>query len=65
MVVIADKEMPRPAAASDVVKVGFGTIQTISGRYYDDRDNHWDRTKLAYEAVASGEVKRRLRRGRP
>ena len=36
-------------------RLGFGTIQTISGRYYAmDRDNHWDRTKLAYEAVGFG-----------
>jgi 2,3-bisphosphoglycerate-independent phosphoglycerate mutase len=31
-------------------------IATVSGRYYAmDRDNRWDRVKLAYEALAKGE----------
>ena len=40
-------------------EVGFGSIATISGRYYAmDRDNNWDRIKKAYDAmtVGSGEV---------
>ena len=33
----------------------FGTIATISGRYYAmDRDNNFDRIKLAYDAIVSG-----------
>lgn len=39
-------------------EVGFGSIATISGRYYAmDRDNNWDRIKLAYDAIgcAKGE----------
>ena len=37
-------------------KMGFGSIATISGRYYAmDRDNNWDRIKLAYDAIANGE----------
>ncbi len=36
-------------------EVGFGSIATISGRYYAmDRDNNWDRIKLAYDAIALG-----------
>ena len=32
------------------------TISTISGRYYSmDRDNNWDRTIQAYDALFSGE----------
>ncbi|MGI0090115.1 MAG: 2,3-bisphosphoglycerate-independent phosphoglycerate mutase [Nitrososphaerales archaeon] len=32
-----------------------GTIGTLSGRYYAmDRDNRWDRTKLAYDAIVYG-----------
>ena len=32
---------------------GIGSIRTIQGRYYAmDRDNRWDRTALAYDAVA-------------
>ncbi len=34
-------------------------ISTISGRYYAmDRDNKWDRTKLAYDAIINGKAKR-------
>lgn len=32
-----------------------GQIATVSGRYYAmDRDNRWDRTQKAYEAIVSG-----------
>jgi 2,3-bisphosphoglycerate-independent phosphoglycerate mutase len=32
-------------------------IATVSGRYYAmDRDNRWDRTKLAYDAIVHGEA---------
>ena len=34
---------------------GLGSIATLSGRYYAmDRDNNWDRIKLAYDAIANG-----------
>ncbi|MGM0378592.1 MAG: 2,3-bisphosphoglycerate-independent phosphoglycerate mutase [Bacillota bacterium] len=37
-------------------KKEVGNIATISGRYYAmDRDNNWDRTKLAYDAIVHGE----------
>ncbi len=37
-------------------ETGVGRIATISGRYYAmDRDNRWDRTKRAYDAIAHGE----------
>ncbi len=33
----------------------LGTIATVSGRYYAmDRDNRWERTEKAYDAIASG-----------
>ncbi len=36
-------------------EIGVGKIATISGRYYAmDRDNRWDRIKLAYDAIANG-----------
>lgn len=36
-------------------KYGVGEIATISGRYYAmDRNNQWDRTQLAYEAMVLG-----------
>jgi 2,3-bisphosphoglycerate-independent phosphoglycerate mutase len=39
--------------------LGIGAIRTIEGRYYAmDRDNRWDRTKLAYGAMVQA-------RGRP
>lgn len=35
-------------------ETGFGSIATISGRYYAmDRDNNWNRIKLAYDAITS------------
>ena len=39
-----------------IVEVGIGKINTISGRYYAmDRDNNFDRLKLAYDAICYGE----------
>jgi 2,3-bisphosphoglycerate-independent phosphoglycerate mutase len=36
-------------------ELGFGKIATICGRYYAmDRDNHWERTELAYNAMVEG-----------
>ena len=37
-------------------ELGIGKINTISGRYYGmDRDNNFDRLKLAYDAIVYGE----------
>ena len=37
-------------------EIGVGRITTVSGRYYAmDRDHRWERTKLAYDAIAEGE----------
>ena len=42
-------------AKMDEIKIG--KIASISGRFYGmDRDNHWDRTAVAYRAMASGEA---------
>ncbi|WP_424962717.1 2,3-bisphosphoglycerate-independent phosphoglycerate mutase [Ekhidna sp.] len=36
-----------------------GTLATITGRYYAmDRDNRWERVKLAYDAMVHGEGKK-------
>lgn len=36
--------------------IGVGRIATISGRYYAmDRDNHWDRIGLVYQAMTAGQ----------
>ncbi len=36
-------------------EIGVGKIATLSGRYYAmDRDNRWDREKLAYDAMING-----------
>ncbi len=38
-----------------IAEVNIGTISTISGRYYAmDRDNNYDRLKLAYDAICYG-----------
>lgn len=35
-------------------EIGIGQIASVSGRYYAmDRDNRWERTKLAYDAVTN------------
>lgn len=37
-----------------IEKFGIGTVGTISGRYYAmDRDNNYDRTKKAYDAIVN------------
>ncbi|MFP4697680.1 MAG: 2,3-bisphosphoglycerate-independent phosphoglycerate mutase [Eubacteriales bacterium] len=37
-------------------QIGIGKIATVMGRYYAmDRDNRWERTKLAYDAMVLGE----------
>lgn len=41
-------------------KIGLGEIATVSGRYYAmDRDNRWERIKLAYDALVHGEGRKR------
>lgn len=41
---------------SHIKKRGTGAISTVSGRYYAmDRDENWDRTRLAYDAIVHGE----------
>ena len=37
-------------------KIGVGKIASVMGRYYVmDRDNNYDRVKLAYDAMTRGE----------
>ncbi len=43
---------------SKIEELGIGSINIISGRYYGmDRDNNFDRLKLAYDALVYGEAK--------
>jgi 2,3-bisphosphoglycerate-independent phosphoglycerate mutase len=53
-----------PASGKDFVaeleakmkEIGVGKIASLSGRYYAmDRDNNWDRVKLAYDSLTKGE----------
>ena len=40
---------------AEMEKIGVGRIASVMGRYYAmDRDNNWDRVKLAYDAVTEG-----------
>jgi 2,3-bisphosphoglycerate-independent phosphoglycerate mutase len=40
---------------SEIKSAGVGRIASVSGRYYAmDRDKHWDRVKLAFDAIANG-----------
>jgi len=41
---------------AEIDKIGVGKIATIHGRYYAmDRDNRWERSELAYNALVKGE----------
>ncbi len=41
---------------AEMKKIGVGEIATVMGRYYAmDRDNNYDRVKLAYDALTRGE----------
>ena len=60
---ILDGRDTPPTSAVDYIKkleekmkeIGVGKIATIVGRYYAmDRDNRWERVKLAYDALAYG-----------
>ncbi|SEQ84641.1 phosphoglycerate mutase [Amphritea atlantica] len=43
------------AAQAKFDELGVGAIATIVGRYFAmDRDNRWDRVKLAYDAMTAG-----------
>lgn len=53
-----------PASGKDYVaaleekmkEIGVGEVASVMGRYYAmDRDNRWDRVKLAYQALTKGE----------
>ncbi len=56
------RDEPPKAAIGDIKELdafckehGSAKIATVSGRYYAmDRDNRWDRTKLAYDALTRG-----------
>jgi 2,3-bisphosphoglycerate-independent phosphoglycerate mutase len=40
----------------EIRSAGVGKVASVAGRYYAmDRDRRWERTKLAYRAMASGE----------
>jgi len=41
---------------AEMAKIGVGQIASVHGRYYAmDRDNNFDRVKLAYDALTKGE----------
>ncbi|MCI9127049.1 MAG: 2,3-bisphosphoglycerate-independent phosphoglycerate mutase [Eubacterium sp.] len=53
-----------PASGKDYVEeleakmaeIGVGKVASLSGRYYAmDRDNNWDRVKMAYDSLVTGE----------
>src|SRR2546426_3619139 len=44
------------SAAKDLAELPTGRIATVAGRYYAmDRDERWDRTQRAFDAIVSGE----------
>ena len=45
--------------AEKMKELGVGRVASVMGRYYAmDRDNRWDRVKLAYDALTKGEGNR-------
>ena len=45
--------------AGKMKELGVGRVASVMGRYYAmDRDNRWDRVKLAYDALTKGEGNR-------
>ena len=41
---------------AEMAKIGVGKIASVAGRYYAmDRDNNYDRVKIAYDALPKGE----------
>ncbi|HEX5897485.1 MAG TPA: 2,3-bisphosphoglycerate-independent phosphoglycerate mutase, partial [Thermoleophilaceae bacterium] len=49
---------------AEVESWGGSRIATVSGRYYAmDRDNRWERTQLAYDAIVKGEAEFRAEAG--
>ena len=45
------------ALEAEMKKIGVGEIASVMGRYYAmDRDNNYDRVKLAYDAVVEGRL---------
>ena len=41
---------------AEMAKIGVGKIASVAGRYYAmDRDNNYDRVKIAYDALTKGE----------
>jgi len=44
------------ALEAEMAKIGVGKIASVAGRYYAmDRDNNYDRVKIAYDALTKGE----------
>jgi len=44
---------------SEMERLGIGVISTIIGRFYAmDRDERWERTKMAYDLITSGNGKK-------
>lgn len=53
-----------PQVEERMRQMGLGRIATLAGRYYGmDRDNHWDRTERAYQAIAQGKASFTARSG--
>lgn len=60
--ILDGRDVPPTAGKEDIKdliektkEIGVGEIATISGRYYAmDRDKRWERTELAYNAMALG-----------
>src|SRR5205807_4922510 len=53
-----------PQVEEHLGALGLGRIATLGGRYFGmDRDQHWDRTERAYQAIAQGKAAFQARSG--
>jgi 2,3-bisphosphoglycerate-independent phosphoglycerate mutase len=53
---VTNSEINLKSLNDKISEIGFGSITTISGRYYTmDRDKRWDRTKQAYDCIVKAE----------
>ncbi len=58
---VTESEQHISALKEKLASLGFGTIATVSGRFYTmDRDQRWDRTKKAYDCIVNAECEERF-----
>ena len=58
---VTESEIHMAHLQEKLASLGFGTIATVSGRFYAmDRDQRWDRTKKAYDCIVNAQCEERF-----